>query len=55
MNKDLRLALETAGDLDLPATRAVNSFYDKGIDNGFGDDDFISPMRLLVAAKNNTK
>jgi len=48
MNKDLRLALETAGDLGLPAAKALKSFYDKGMDAGFGDDDFIGVIRLLA-------
>jgi 3-hydroxyisobutyrate dehydrogenase-like beta-hydroxyacid dehydrogenase len=48
MNKDLRLALETAGDLDLPAAKALKSFYDKGMNAGFGDDDFTGLIRLLA-------
>ena len=55
MNKDLRLALETAGDLDLPATKALKSFYDKGMDGGLGDDDFIGIARLLASAKKIAK
>jgi 3-hydroxyisobutyrate dehydrogenase-like beta-hydroxyacid dehydrogenase len=47
MNKDLRLALETAGGLDLPAARTLKSFYDKGMDAGLGDDDFSGMIRLL--------
>ena len=48
MNKDLRLTLETAGDLDLPAAKALKSFYDKGMNAGFGDDDFTGLIRLLA-------
>ena len=43
----LRLMLETAGDLDLPATKAVKAFYQKGLDKGMGDDDFTGVIRLL--------
>jgi 3-hydroxyisobutyrate dehydrogenase-like beta-hydroxyacid dehydrogenase len=48
MNKDLRLALETAGDLQLPTAVQLKSFYDKGMLEGFGDDDFIGVTRLLA-------
>ncbi len=51
MNKDLRLALETAGDLNLPAAKALKSFYDKGMESGFGDDDFTGVIRLLANSK----
>ncbi len=50
MNKDLRLALETAGDLDLPAAKALKSFYDNGMNAGFGDDDFTGLIRLLAGS-----
>jgi len=49
MNKDLRLALETVGEVDLPAAKTLKSFYDKGMDAGFGEDDFIGVIRLLEA------
>jgi 3-hydroxyisobutyrate dehydrogenase-like beta-hydroxyacid dehydrogenase len=55
MNKDLRLALETAGSLDLPVAKQLKSFYDKGINEGFGDDDFIGVIRLLGSEKKNKK
>jgi 3-hydroxyisobutyrate dehydrogenase-like beta-hydroxyacid dehydrogenase len=48
MNKDLRLALETAGDLDLPTAKSLKSFYDKGMASGFGEDDFAGMIRLLA-------
>jgi 3-hydroxyisobutyrate dehydrogenase-like beta-hydroxyacid dehydrogenase len=48
MNKDLRLTLETAGDIDLPAAKALKSFYDKGMNASFGDDDFTGLIRLLA-------
>jgi 3-hydroxyisobutyrate dehydrogenase-like beta-hydroxyacid dehydrogenase len=48
MNKDLRLALETADGLDLPGTQALKSFYDMGIKRGLGDEDFTVLMRLLA-------
>jgi 3-hydroxyisobutyrate dehydrogenase-like beta-hydroxyacid dehydrogenase len=50
MNKDLRLALETTGDLDLPAAKALKSFYDKGMGVGFGEDDFTGMIRLLAGS-----
>jgi len=50
MDKDLRLALETAGKLDLPVTKALKSFYNKGIESKFGDDDFVGMIRGLAKA-----
>jgi 3-hydroxyisobutyrate dehydrogenase-like beta-hydroxyacid dehydrogenase len=50
MNKDLQLALETAGDLDLPAAKTLKSFYDNGMNTGLGEDDFIGLIRLLVGS-----
>ena len=49
MDKDLRLALETAADLSLPLeqTKQLKSIYDQGIDAGWKDDDFIGLIRLL--------
>jgi 3-hydroxyisobutyrate dehydrogenase-like beta-hydroxyacid dehydrogenase len=55
MNKDLRLALETAGDIDLPAAKALKSFYDKGMNAGFADDDFTGVIRLLADTKKSKK
>lgn len=48
MGKDLRLALETAGEngLSLPFTTELKSFYDKAIERGWGDDDFIGLIRM---------
>jgi 3-hydroxyisobutyrate dehydrogenase-like beta-hydroxyacid dehydrogenase len=51
MEKDLRLALETADDLQLPAANALKLFYDNGIKNGLADDDFTGMIRLLAAKK----
>jgi 3-hydroxyisobutyrate dehydrogenase-like beta-hydroxyacid dehydrogenase len=51
MNKDMRLALETAGALELPITKGLKSFYDKGMDSGLSEDDFIGVIRLLTAKK----
>ncbi len=48
MNKDLRLVLETAGELDLPVAESLKSFYDKGMAAGFGEDDFTGMIRLLA-------
>ena len=47
MNKDLRLALETADKLDLPDAKSLKLFYNNAIDAGFGDDDFSGVIRLL--------
>lgn len=47
MDKDLRLALETAGDLDLPDLRRLKAQYDAGMKNGWGDEDFSVLMKLL--------
>jgi 3-hydroxyisobutyrate dehydrogenase-like beta-hydroxyacid dehydrogenase len=47
MGKDIRLALESAGDLPLPQTQAVMKLYAAALDRGWGDDDFISLTRLL--------
>jgi 3-hydroxyisobutyrate dehydrogenase-like beta-hydroxyacid dehydrogenase len=55
MNKDLRLTLETAGELDLPAAKALKSFYDKGMDAGCGEDDFTGMIRLLGNSYKNKK
>jgi 3-hydroxyisobutyrate dehydrogenase-like beta-hydroxyacid dehydrogenase len=52
MNKDLRLALETAGSLELPIAKSLKSFYDKGMDAGFAEDDLMGLIRLLADAKN---
>ncbi|HEY3329307.1 MAG TPA: NAD(P)-dependent oxidoreductase [Capsulimonadaceae bacterium] len=50
MLKDLRLALETAGELPLVVTPAAEKLYQRGVDAGFGDDDFISLARLIDPA-----
>jgi len=55
MNKDLRLVLETAGGVDLPAAKTLKSFYDKGMASGFSEDDFIGVIRLLGGVKTNQK
>jgi len=49
MDKDLRLALETAADLSLPLeqTKQLKAIYDQGMDAGWKDDDFIGLVRLL--------
>jgi 3-hydroxyisobutyrate dehydrogenase-like beta-hydroxyacid dehydrogenase len=51
MNKDLRLALETAGRLDLPATRALKALYDKGMDAGCAEDDLTGLIRVVETQK----
>jgi len=47
LDKDLRLALETVGDVDLPVTKALKRLYEKGIQNGMAEDDFTGSIRLL--------
>jgi 3-hydroxyisobutyrate dehydrogenase-like beta-hydroxyacid dehydrogenase len=51
MDKDLRLALETVDGIALPAARTLKSFYEKGMEAGYGDDDFIGVVRLLADSK----
>jgi len=55
MDKDLRLALETAETSDLPITKALKSFYNKGMDSGYGEDDFIGMVRLLAKTEKIAK
>jgi 3-hydroxyisobutyrate dehydrogenase-like beta-hydroxyacid dehydrogenase len=49
MAKDLRLALETAVDANVPLeqTEHLKKIYDRGMDAGLSDDDFIGLMRLI--------
>jgi 3-hydroxyisobutyrate dehydrogenase-like beta-hydroxyacid dehydrogenase len=47
LDKDMRLALETAGKVDLPVAKALKQLYEKGIKEGMADDDFIGSIRLL--------
>ncbi len=49
MDKDLRLALETAADLSLPLeqTKSLKEIYAQGMAAGWKDDDFIGLARLL--------
>jgi 3-hydroxyisobutyrate dehydrogenase-like beta-hydroxyacid dehydrogenase len=49
MEKDLRLALETAADLkvSLEQTQNLKKIYDRGMAAGWSEDDFIGLMRLL--------
>ena len=51
MDKDLRLALETVGSVDLPLAQRLKNFYDKGMQARFGEDDFIGLVRLLAGSK----
>ena len=51
MAKDLRLALEMAGELPLAQTRAVLGVYEAGLQRGWQDDDFIGLVRLLTGEK----
>jgi 3-hydroxyisobutyrate dehydrogenase-like beta-hydroxyacid dehydrogenase len=49
MGKDLRLALETAAELSLPLEQTGNlkKIYDRGIESGWKEDDFIGLVRLI--------
>ena len=51
MAKDLRLALEMAGELPLAQTRTVLGVYEAGLQRGWQDDDFIGLVRLLTGEK----
>jgi 3-hydroxyisobutyrate dehydrogenase-like beta-hydroxyacid dehydrogenase len=51
MDKDMRLALETAGEAELPLTRRLKSLYEKGIEAGMADEDFIGVIRLIGKPK----
>ena len=51
MGKDIRLALETADGLDLPAAKALKMLYDKGMREGLADDDFSGLIRLVDRTK----
>ncbi len=50
MAKDLRLALEAAGDLKLPQAQNIMRIYEEGIKRGWGDEDFTVLVRLLEQA-----
>jgi 3-hydroxyisobutyrate dehydrogenase-like beta-hydroxyacid dehydrogenase len=47
LDKDIRLALETAGSTDLPVAKALKQLFEKGIREGMAEDDFIGSIRLL--------
>jgi 3-hydroxyisobutyrate dehydrogenase-like beta-hydroxyacid dehydrogenase len=47
MDKDLRLAIETAAALDLPLLRRLKEHYDAGMAKDWGDEDFSVLLRLL--------
>jgi 3-hydroxyisobutyrate dehydrogenase-like beta-hydroxyacid dehydrogenase len=51
MDKDMRLALETAGPLDLPCLKTLKALYQKALDDKMGNDDFIGVVRLLRPEK----
>jgi 3-hydroxyisobutyrate dehydrogenase-like beta-hydroxyacid dehydrogenase len=53
MDKDLRLALETAAELSisLEQIKHLKVIYDRGMAAGWSDDDFIGLMRLNEADK----
>ncbi|RYX81927.1 NAD(P)-dependent oxidoreductase [bacterium] len=55
MEKDLRLALETAREigLELPETQAVRSVYQQGLASDMGDADFSALIQLLDSLKPN--
>jgi 3-hydroxyisobutyrate dehydrogenase-like beta-hydroxyacid dehydrogenase len=47
MDKDLRLALESAGPLALPQLTQVKSRFEECIRRGYGEDDYSAIIRLL--------
>jgi 3-hydroxyisobutyrate dehydrogenase-like beta-hydroxyacid dehydrogenase len=47
MDKDLRLAIEDAGDLRLPQLRETKKIYDEGMSKNLGDKDFSVLSTLL--------
>lgn len=47
MTKDLRLALESAGSLDLPQLKRLKTQFDECMRRGYGEDDYSSILRLL--------
>jgi 3-hydroxyisobutyrate dehydrogenase-like beta-hydroxyacid dehydrogenase len=51
LDKDLRLALETADGLDLPVTKTLKSMYERAMKEGFAEDDFSGLIRLLETEK----
>ena len=53
MDKDLRLALETAAELSISPEqiRHLKAIYDRGMEAGWADEDFIGLMRLVDADK----
>jgi 3-hydroxyisobutyrate dehydrogenase-like beta-hydroxyacid dehydrogenase len=55
MDKDMRLALETAGKLDLPCVKTLKALYAKGIERKMGDDDFIGVIRVLAPGAKDEK
>jgi 3-hydroxyisobutyrate dehydrogenase-like beta-hydroxyacid dehydrogenase len=50
MAKDLRLALEAAGDLKLSQAQNIMRVYEEGLKCGWGDEDFTVLVRLLDKA-----
>jgi 3-hydroxyisobutyrate dehydrogenase-like beta-hydroxyacid dehydrogenase len=50
MHKDVNLAVESAKG-DLPVTRQVREVYQRGLNEGLGDSDFISLVQLFEADK----
>lgn len=55
MDKDMRLALETAGELDLPCLKTLKALYEKAMDRRMGDDDFTGVIRLLRRDRESSK
>jgi 3-hydroxyisobutyrate dehydrogenase-like beta-hydroxyacid dehydrogenase len=49
LHKDLKLAIETAGDLDLPGLAAAETLHAKGMAVGMEEDDFVGLIRLIDA------
>jgi 3-hydroxyisobutyrate dehydrogenase-like beta-hydroxyacid dehydrogenase len=48
MHKDLALAMESSGHGKLPLTSATIEIYEKGLEQGLGEEDFTSLIKLLL-------
>lgn len=55
MDKDLRLALETANVLELPLAKSLKSFYERGMDSNLSEDDLTGMIRLLGDLRKSAK
>jgi len=55
MDKDMRLALETAQGVDLPCLKTLKGLYEKAMDRKMGEDDFTGVVRLLGPGPGQSK